>query len=284
MNQREFYAERSPSPDLSLRYAGWEDCEAGHRFGGVRDHFLFHYVMEGEGSVRVEGVTTRLHAGGGFIFFPGQRHEYRASREKPWRYAWVGFEGPGATSILAAAGLTPGSSVFSRPYSDALGSAMKRVARALEGGGAAHSAARLAAEGWLLLTLSSLASVLEGGYSGPRPRQPTSGVSYAGAARRFMEDHFDRPIIIADVARHVGIDREYLATLFKAEYGITLKACLDALRLLRAKELLSRTTLSVAQIAASVGYREYPVFYRAFQRGTGISPGEWRGKKANQEK
>ncbi len=284
MNQREFYAERSPAPDLSRRYAGWEDCEAGHRFGGVRDHFLFHYVLEGEGAVRVDGVTTRLIAGGGFVFFPGQRHEYRASREKPWRYVWVGFEGPRASSILAAAGIGPDTGVFSRAYSDALGSAMKRVARALEGGGAPNSPARLAAEGWLLLALSSLATVLDSGPPGSRLRQQNSGVSYAGAARRFLEDHFERPIIIADVARHVGIDREYLATLFKAEYGITLKACLDSLRLQRAKELLSLNTLSVAQIAASVGYRDYPVFYRAFQRGTGIAPGEWRGKNVSLKK
>jgi transcriptional regulator GlxA family with amidase domain len=43
--------------------------------------------------------------------------------------------------------------------------------------------------------------------------------------------------------------------------------------------LLARTELPVSAVAASVGYRSYPVFERAWKARTGTSPGEGRGER-----
>ncbi|OHE63108.1 MAG: hypothetical protein A2Z99_08900 [Treponema sp. GWB1_62_6] len=265
---REAWAEAGSSEDrLRLRYAGEEACVPGHRFGGVRDHWLFHYVLDGKGSVRIGGRTIPCVRGGGFVFFPGQEHEYRASREEPWRYAWIGFEGSLAAGALASAGVDRDRPCFRAPYSPELAALFRRAVEELSARGPSAS---LAADGVLRLILARLPAVL--GFVIPAPGRQHGAVSYASAARRFMEEHFVRPLAVSDVARFVGLDREYLSSLFKAETGTTMKAYLTELRMERARILLAEGRLTVAQVAGSVGYREYAVFERAFKAATGTAP------------
>ena len=56
------------------------------------------------------------------------------------------------------------------------------------------------------------------------------------------------------------------------------KAFVDTIRINKAKELLSSSSLPVNEIATRCGYREANSFIRAFQRDTGISPAKWREK------
>ena len=56
------------------------------------------------------------------------------------------------------------------------------------------------------------------------------------------------------------------------------KAFVDTIRINKAKELLSSSSLPVNEIATRCGYKEANSFIRAFQRDTGISPAKWREK------
>ena len=62
--------------DLRLYQYGWEQCAPLHSFGPfVRNHYLFHYVISGQGSLDsddLEGVTRKyeLREGEGFLIFP----------------------------------------------------------------------------------------------------------------------------------------------------------------------------------------------------------------------
>jgi AraC-like DNA-binding protein len=61
-----------------------------------------------------------------------------------------------------------------------------------------------------------------------------------------------------------------------AEYGTTFQEALDTVRHEVARQLLQDTTLSVADVAAALGYAEPSTFVRAFRRWTGETPGQWR--------
>jgi AraC-like DNA-binding protein len=65
-----------------------------------------------------------------------------------------------------------------------------------------------------------------------------------------------------------------------AELGTSLREIVGQVRFEAAKQLLRDTTLSVAEIAGSLGYSEAPAFVRAFQRWAGTSPGLWRAHAA----
>ena len=52
-------------------------------------------------------------------------------------------------------------------------------------------------------------------------------------------------------------------------------------RIAYAKQLLSETVLSAGEIADACGYRDRAVFFKAFKREAGMSPGAYRAKKSN---
>ncbi|WP_347265782.1 AraC family transcriptional regulator [Paracoccus sp. (in: a-proteobacteria)] len=52
------------------------------------------------------------------------------------------------------------------------------------------------------------------------------------------------------------------------------------IRLMRARDLLRDSRLSVAEIAARLGYAEPSAFHRAFRKLTGLSPAAWRHQTA----
>ena len=104
--------------DLTLYQYGYEKCRPLHSFGpSVRNHFLFHYIFSGKGTLLVDETKTstkeyKLHGGMGFLIEPERINTYFADREDPWEYAWVEFSGLKAKEILDTAGLSTESPVF----------------------------------------------------------------------------------------------------------------------------------------------------------------------------
>ena len=62
----------------------------------------------------------------------------------------------------------------------------------------------------------------------------------------------------------------------KEKVGFSPMAYLTRYRLHRAQQLLEQSSLSVAQIAEKVGYLSESAFNKAFKRGLGVPPGEFR--------
>ena len=112
--------------DLRLYQYGWEQCAPLHSFGPfVRNHYLFHYVISGQGSLDsddLEGVTRKyeLREGEGFLIFPGQVATYAANQEDPWKYVWLEFDGLRAAEYVDSAGLGQSQPLY-RPLSRAQG-------------------------------------------------------------------------------------------------------------------------------------------------------------------
>jgi AraC-like DNA-binding protein len=77
----------------------------------------------------------------------------------------------------------------------------------------------------------------------------------------------------------IGLSRTVFSERFTALMGIPAMQYLSSWRLQRAATLLDTQRLSLAQIAADVGFGSEAAFSRAFKRQVGIPPGAWRGRK-----
>ncbi len=73
-----------------------------------------------------------------------------------------------------------------------------------------------------------------------------------------------------------NVNAAYLGQLFKKETGELLSNYLNRIRIEKAKELLSNTSMKANEIAEKVGYVEPNYFYRAFKKITNLSPSEFR--------
>ena len=108
MNYKNSYkATKKELVSLSVYNVGYQKCDALHQWGpGVRDHYLIHYVISGCGHYEQNKKSYELHAGDAFLVYPNQEITYYADVDDPWEYAWVGFNGSDALSILNATDFT----------------------------------------------------------------------------------------------------------------------------------------------------------------------------------
>jgi AraC family transcriptional activator of mtrCDE len=79
------------------------------------------------------------------------------------------------------------------------------------------------------------------------------------------------------LAAESHVSRATLVRIFRKVAGTAPLAFLAELRLGLAHQRLASTSVSLAQVAAAVGYDSGSAFARAFQRRFGISPGKLRG-------
>jgi len=79
-----------------------------------------------------------------------------------------------------------------------------------------------------------------------------------------------------DVAREVGLVPRSLARRFEDECGLTWRAVLRRMRVLRGIELLAASDDSVTSIAHGVGYTSLSAFNAAFRDLTGRTPTQYR--------
>lgn len=104
--------------------------------------------------------------------------------------------------------------------------------------------------------------------------------SWAARVRRRLRAaaaHADWPVL-EDMAQSLHVAPATLRRRLETE-GVTYQAIKDALRRDAAIHRLSSTGLTIADIAAEVGFEEPSAFYRAFRKWTGVAPSAYRSSK-----
>jgi AraC-like DNA-binding protein len=86
----------------------------------------------------------------------------------------------------------------------------------------------------------------------------------------------DNNLTLERIASHFGMSPSYITRFIKDQTGLSLIRYLDQLRLEKTKELLRTTSVSVSEIAESVGYVDISNFIRKFKKAEGITPAQYR--------
>ena len=86
----------------------------------------------------------------------------------------------------------------------------------------------------------------------------------------------DGEVSLHALAEKAGVGESYLSARFREETGKTFSSWLREKRVARAKDLLVRKELSIAQVAEQIGMLDVSYFIRVFKKETGVTPGEWR--------
>jgi len=79
-----------------------------------------------------------------------------------------------------------------------------------------------------------------------------------------------------EICRKLGITREYFSRLFRKVMNKNFITYITELRIARAQELLTNTTLPIVDIAAEVGYEGQSYFTKKFKELSGITPMQFR--------
>lgn len=261
--------------DLGLYQYGMERCEPSHSYGPAkRNHFLFHYVVSGTGTLfaddsRGRTNTYQIKSGQGFIIYPNQITTYIADKNVPWEYIWIEFDGLRAKETLDISGFSMNQPVYKAKYKD-IGKKMADEMMYI----VTHSEEtpfHLIAHLYLFLDyfIRSTASTFGHGNSKLQDY-------YIKEALTYIEQNFQNNISVSDIAAVCGINRSYFGKIFKAAIGQTPQEFLLNYRMLKSAELLRMTQMKIGEIGQAVGYDNPLHFSRAFKKIYNQSPRSWR--------
>lgn len=260
--------------DLTLYQYGYEKCLPLHSYGpAVRNHYLFHYVISGMGTLSVDKVSYskeyKIHGGMGFLIEPGQINTYYADRTEPWEYTWVEFDGMKAREILDGAGLSSEFPVYT-PKSEQAGNTLKDELLHLA---TCQKKSPYHLIGHLFLIMDAL---LSGSSSKRKTQNGKRTQFYTNEAITFISSNYPFPITVEDIANRLNLDRSYFGKIFKETMGQSPQEFLIRYRMSKAAELLKTTDLSVKEISLKVGYPNQLHFSRAFKNIYNQSPRSYR--------
>lgn len=228
---------------------GREQCSKTHKFGpAVRQHYLLHYVLDGEGFLHKGGQVYSVSKGDLFVILPGEVTTYWADQIHPWQYAWVGFYAEGTPPFLQTA-------VIRQPQVRQCFEKIQAFDRNAE------------TDGNLFAVTFA---VLQNLYQQSTPEVSETN-SYASRAKTYLETSYMYSISIENLAESLHIDRRYLTRLFHDRYGISPQEYLMTIRLDHARTFLQQG-YGVTETASMVGFTDLSNFSKRYKARFGISP------------
>lgn len=93
---------------------------------------------------------------------------------------------------------------------------------------------------------------------------------------QIIEERFQEPLSLRDVAEAVNLTPGYLTTLLRQRTGRTVQGWIIERQMAESRRLLIETDLTIDEIAIGTGYRDPSYFVKRFRRNHGRTPLAWR--------
>jgi AraC-like DNA-binding protein len=264
---------------------------------GPASHLMhYHYVVEGELRVRVEGEEAFVLGPGEVVLFPrNDPHLLGSDLRLPAVMArdvirpprdgalFSIHHGGGGARTRLVCGYLGYDSAHGNPVMATLPAAMRLN---LAVGGAADEMAGRPGSDAVLAKVSELLFVeAVRRYAEALPEGQTGWLAglrddYVARALALLHRDVARAWTVDELGRQVGLSRSALAERFTHLIGVAPMHYLTNWRMqVAAQELRSRGS-SLAQIANTVGYESEAAFSRAFKKAFGSAPATWRRSRS----
>ena len=101
---------------------------------------------------------------------------------------------------------------------------------------------------------------------------PTGAGLMMGEIVQYVDANFKSPITLRDLSEHLGYEYCYMSRTFHQLFSMSFNDYLNSYRMDCALELLSKTDLSVTEIAMESGFQSIRSFNDRFRKLTGTTP------------
>ena len=234
-------------------------------------HYSCFLARSGDGELILSGESMKVREGECFILLPEVPCSYHGLG-KEWIVSSAGFTGPVCAALFDCLGIRESGVVtISDPDIFARNIALLRALTQKTSRQADWSASCYQ---FLLEFAHSITWQTEKDIS--RQKEIPEG-SYAFRVIQYLESHLAEPVSVTNLAEHLGLNSDYLCTVFKKETGLTIIQYLQRLRIGRARMMLERfPERDAAEIGRACGYESPSYFGLQFKRITGSTPNQYR--------
>lgn len=231
-------------------------------------HYTIHFVREERLQFLYGGHEAELGKGDMFCMFPHTSYTYRvAPSEASLKMIWFAINGSQVPELMALAGLNPDNTYQRKVVDFDLESILHQMTQLPKNLSRKHLVL------WNSLMYHIFAKLIPEQEESPAPRTPDF---WLRKSLDFIHTCYAEQITVNDIASYVNIHRTHFSKTFTEQVGVPPVKYLQNIRLDKASQLLKQTSLSVTEIALTVGYPDLFSFTRAFTRQFGVSPSRVR--------
>ena len=98
---------------------------------------------------------------------------------------------------------------------------------------------------------------------------------------KYLEEHYCETVSLDSISQAVHLNKTYISTAFKRETGENVSDCLQRLRIQKAAQLLSKSAMSIREIAQHVKIDDPAYFAKVFRKYMGMTPKDYRNNTRN---
>ncbi|MCL2842754.1 MAG: AraC family transcriptional regulator [Oscillospiraceae bacterium] len=260
--------------------------EVGHFFAGKRyyttrqglDSFLLKLTISGGGIL--EYGNHKIHAGPGHFYWIDCTH-WQSYYTDPdighWNVIWVHFNGATARAYYEAYRKLQGGVLGTLPKDSSMLTLMEKLLNrpplspehSLPG---EQSLFEFDVQTSGLLTQLLVECVSSAGISRKMQHLPPM----VNDMRNYLTARYTEKVTLDHLAAEFSLDPHYLQKLFKKHLGQSPMEYIIYLRIIRAKNLLRTSNMTISQIAYSAGVDNVSHFTRQFKRHEGMTPSQYR--------
>lgn len=246
------------------------------RPNGINQHIII-YCTEGYGWLEINKKRIEVSPSQ-FIAIPANTpHKYAANMDKPWTIYWIHFKGETSAFIID---LILKNSENYKPY--------------------------LSYNEDRIKLFEDICFNLEKGYSGDALRyvnmifshflssliyedkfnhlEENADSNIIEKTIKYMQDNINKVIRLDDLSAFANLSTSHFSAIFRAKTGYAPIEYFNQLKVQKACQYISFTTLSIKNIAISLGIDDQYYFSRMFSKLMGSSPNEYRKKVKSDNK
>lgn len=235
------------------------------------DAYTFIYCTWGIGHIDLNGQRFRLHANQYIVLPKGIPVWYGADDNDPWSIYWVRFDGEKGKIFarIMASPKTLQPSIHSR-FEQRI-DIFERVYGVLCG--------TLSLEKLNYANIAFahfVASFLYVDLMGTPDEQPKHAEGVVNRITHFMNENIERHLTLKEMACYAGYSESYFYRQFVRQTSMSPVDYFNRVKINKASIYLIKTSMTVTQIAAKLGFSSADYFSRTFTRIVGISATEFR--------
>ena len=238
----------------------------------LRNHpfsdFDLWFLIDGKGSLELDGREYDLHGGDCFLFQPGMTLSADNDHDEPLIVIYTHFDVIDVRGNVVKLNEIPFPSLY-RKMSDPVffTNILHRMLDCF------YRSDKAGAGNWLMAALQEI-SHLDAGSSQFNAFSRVS--EYIRELYTRINEHPEKDYSLRKLAGKAGYSPEHFSRLFKQHTGISFRESITRSRINQSEYLLSSTQYSISQIAGIVGWPDIFLFSKLFKKHTGVSPTEYR--------
>lgn len=236
--------------------------------GRTLSEYQINYISSGEGVYENDERTIAVKKGSFIIVRKDQWHRYKPNNNCGWTENYIGFDGELANHFLEINKVLHGANVVQcGMHEELIDTYYKIFTLVLE----EKPGFQQVASGLVIKLIGYMVAFQKQRQFTGKPVEKV-----IDDAKFYIRQNVDRTIDMKELATSLNIGYSYFRKLFKTNTGLSPhQYCLD-LKIMRAKEQILTTELSIKEIAYNLGFESIHYFSRLYKKKTGACPSELR--------